>query len=80
MYLVFIFYSKIQKKIKYGEYEEYIFEVWIMFIDHAKRFAWQPWCIPQFLLILNALVFFLTKTLAIRFSSTGNSRWVLGAG
>ncbi len=59
--VIFVFYSKIQKKIKYCEYEEYIFVMWIMLIDHAKRFAWQPWCIPQFLLIFNAVVFFRQK-------------------
>jgi hypothetical protein len=58
--VIFVFYSKIQKKIKYCEYEGYIFEGWIMLIDYAKKFARQPWYIPQFLFIFNAVVIFLT--------------------
>ncbi len=56
--VIFVFYSKIQKKIKCCEHEACLFMLWIMLIDHAKKFSRQPWCISQFLLIFNALVIF----------------------
>ncbi len=56
--VIFVFYSKIQKKIKYCEYEEYIFVVWIMLIDHAKGFVGSLGVSLNFYSFLMRLCFF----------------------